>query len=309
MNKTRQLFFLLCTMFLFTTACSKDDNKIPAEESIKGIINALKGMSGLDQFANALSWLNFSAIETDQFTVFAVKNSVGRASLNTSGKEGITSEDVKHHMVSGSYRMADLTDGMVLMSLANDSIVVTKVGENVSINGIPLDGKEVKADKSIIYVISELLPVYHSLTTLFTVNECNGNWTPENNAAGFPVADASVKIYQQTDPDSDDFVLYKTLTTNAAGVVSFKHQQDIEYYYSVNKGKASNIHNGYILLGVYVSEEDINNSPETIRPVKPGDLKYADINYDGIINSDDKMEVPYLPIDSSEDGGITCYIY
>jgi len=53
---------------------------------------------------------------------------------------------------------------------------------------------------------------------------------------------------------------------------------------------------GYESLGFFTSQEDIDNSPDQSSlggPIIPGDLKYADINGDGIINERDRKAIGY----------------
>lgn len=47
---------------------------------------------------------------------------------------------------------------------------------------------------------------------------------------------------------------------------------------------------GYIALGYFTSDEDIQKSPHHIND-KPGDIKYADLNADGVINSEDVTKI------------------
>src|SRR3546814_10241242 len=53
----------------------------------------------------------------------------------------------------------------------------------------------------------------------------------------------------------------------------------------------------HIWLGYYESKEDIANSPVPAGTVKPGYLKYKDLNDDGVIDTDDRdyMGKPNLP--------------
>lgn len=44
---------------------------------------------------------------------------------------------------------------------------------------------------------------------------------------------------------------------------------------------------GYVCTGKYMSQEEIDNGPKTLGPVSVGDLKYEDLNGDGVIDSKD----------------------
>ena len=48
---------------------------------------------------------------------------------------------------------------------------------------------------------------------------------------------------------------------------------------------------GYICDGIFKSQEDIDNSPEQIWGAEPGDLKYRDLNGDGVVNQDDRTSL------------------
>ncbi|MBS7562919.1 TonB-dependent receptor [Mucilaginibacter sp. Bleaf8] len=60
------------------------------------------------------------------------------------------------------------------------------------------------------------------------------------------------------------------------------------------KGTSINEIYGYTAVGLFKSQEDINNSPSqsSFGVIRPGDIKYQDLNQDGIINS---LDAGYLP--------------
>lgn len=58
--------------------------------------------------------------------------------------------------------------------------------------------------------------------------------------------------------------------------------------YRQKAGKAADAIWGYKAVGLFVDDADIQSSPaQTFGEVKPGDIKYSDINSDGIIDDDD----------------------
>lgn len=69
---------------------------------------------------------------------------------------------------------------------------------------------------------------------------------------------------------------------------------DQQYAYLNRKGKPIDQQYGLIALGLYQSEEEINNSPRPSGIVRVGDIKYKDSNGDGAINEND-----YVPIGRS----------
>lgn len=50
---------------------------------------------------------------------------------------------------------------------------------------------------------------------------------------------------------------------------------------------------GYIATGLFQSQSEIDNAPTQLGDVRPGDIRYKDLNGDGIINSNDQTAVGY----------------
>lgn len=48
---------------------------------------------------------------------------------------------------------------------------------------------------------------------------------------------------------------------------------------------------GYVCEGIFKSQEEIDNSPKQVWGAVPGDLKYADINNDGVVNQNDRKSL------------------
>lgn len=64
------------------------------------------------------------------------------------------------------------------------------------------------------------------------------------------------------------------------------------YPYTCQTGYSINQARGYIALGLFKSYDDIRNSPQqTFGDVAPGDIKYKDVNGDGIIDSNDMVPI------------------
>ena len=71
-----------------------------------------------------------------------------------------------------------------------------------------------------------------------------------------------------------------------------KRDEVSEYDYLLAEGHALDAVRGYVCEGFFQSEEEIAESPrQTFGTVKPGDLKYKDINKDGVIDSKDQIDL------------------
>lgn len=72
-----------------------------------------------------------------------------------------------------------------------------------------------------------------------------------------------------------------------------------KYDYLERAGKPLDYYSGYIALGLFRDEDDVKFSPDQTsisgRKLRPGDIKYKDVNGDSIINSDDMVPLSYKP--------------
>lgn len=84
------------------------------------------------------------------------------------------------------------------------------------------------------------------------------------------------------------------------GNATYSHNEILEkdesfknFPYQYEKGYRVNQMKGLIDLGLFKDWDDIRNSPvqTTWGKVEPGDIKYKDVNADGVINNDDKVAI------------------
>lgn len=61
------------------------------------------------------------------------------------------------------------------------------------------------------------------------------------------------------------------------------------YSYLENNGFANNVQRGFVALGLFKDQQDVDMSPSQFGTVRPGDIKYKDVNGDGKITDDDKV--------------------
>ena len=77
--------------------------------------------------------------------------------------------------------------------------------------------------------------------------------------------------------------------------IDYYEENKLPYDYLSVTGKPFNILRGYIAEGLFSSKEEINTSADQsgFGRIRPGDIKYRDVNGDGIINDDDKVPLSY----------------
>ncbi len=79
--------------------------------------------------------------------------------------------------------------------------------------------------------------------------------------------------------------------------ITEKDEAEKNYAYRMRTGQKYGQNFGLVSLGYFDSEEDIKNSPEQkFGEVRPGDVKYKDINGDGVISIDDEVPIGYSNI-------------
>ena len=70
-----------------------------------------------------------------------------------------------------------------------------------------------------------------------------------------------------------------------------------ELWYKMDRGFQLNQSRGLIALGLFKDQEDIDSSPSqnllANKTILPGDIKYKDVNGDGVINDDDIVPLGY----------------
>jgi uncharacterized surface protein with fasciclin (FAS1) repeats len=251
--------FSLCML----NACENEENPTPepppskGEEAIQKIVEVLKESNPeVSQFVEILEKVNVTGLTQDELTVFAVKNT------NTASRTTVLdTASIKNHIAKGRYAKDDLTDGSTLTSINNETLYVTRTENDVLINGVKIEGNAIPAGNSYVYVVPEVIPTAEvplvplHATTIITK---------------LPTGEALAGVNIEAKDGRGN--LLGTFTTNENGEAIIQHQSDT-LSYVISKENFSNLHDGFLIAGM-----DEN-----------GNLIYADLNGDGLINVDDKV--------------------
>ena len=88
-----------------------------------------------------------------------------------------------------------------------------------------------------------------------------------------------------------NFTLRGNMTYSKNEIIERDEENSI-YTYKLQQGHRVNQARGLIDLGLFTDYDDIRNSPrQTFGEVMPGDIKYKDVNGDGIIDDNDRLAI------------------
>ncbi|MDB5111959.1 MAG: hypothetical protein JWR67_3073 [Mucilaginibacter sp.] len=123
-------------------------------------------------------------------------------------------------------------------------------------------------------------------TTTVEITVKDGNsWTPSNTTMNL-VSGATIKLYDtQTDIINNNPPKY-TATTDQSGKASIPVAYKNQYFFTAQKGKATNVViNGLLIVGIFQTQSEIQSSPSQTPAATIGSPKYLDTNGDGKITS------------------------
>lgn len=251
--------FSLCML----NACENEENPAPepppskGEEAIQEIVEVLKESNPeVSHFVEILEKVNVADLAQNELTVFAVKNT-----STASRATALDTASIKNHIAKGRYAKDDLTDGSTLTSINNETLYVTRTENDVLINGVKIEGNAIPAGNSYVYVVPEVIPTVE--IPLVPLHETT-------IITKLPTGEALAEVNIEAKDGRGN--LLGTFTTNENGEVIIQHQSDT-LTYAISKENFSNLHDGFLIAGM-----DEN-----------GNLIYADLNGDGLINVDDKV--------------------
>ena len=295
MKTVKLLFFMLLACSFSFLSCSSDDDgdggdskaKEEIKKQVEEITSTLEDNDDLSTFAEAFKALDVNSVPTKELTVFAFKNEAMESALKSD--TDLPQDILKRHIAEGSYDLAGLKKLKQLSALSGDKLSVVDSSGVVYVNGVSL-GNPTKVSNSTVFVINQMLPVAAKVDSTqnnarIQVLECNTNWSPENSDEGFPAEGALVKIYRS------DKSLYQTLKTDEFGEVVFTWNKGMSLYYSVERGDSKNLYKGYVIGGLFTSQQQMDSySGDYPAGEKAlGKLTFADLNGDGVINASDKV--------------------
>lgn len=87
-----------------------------------------------------------------------------------------------------------------------------------------------------------------------------------------------------------DYEVRGNFTVTKNKVLDYDEPNNL-YPYKMKKGKSLDYTEGFIALGLFRDSLDILNSPKHMDNIRPGDIKYKDVNGDGVINEDDIVPI------------------
>lgn len=251
--------FALCILH----ACSDEESPSPqpppskGQEEVQTIVKVLKESEPqVSQFVEILEKTNVADLQESQLTVFAVKNA--NAASRT---EKLDTASIKNHIIKGRYTKNELTEGSTLTSISNETLYVTREEDNIQINGIQIEGEAIPAGNSYVYVVPEVFPMLdgpivslHETTILVLL------------PTGEPLEGVTIEAQEGNGTVLGPF------TTDENGTAIISHQNDT-LTYVISKEDYSNLSDGFLIEGA-----DAN-----------GNLIFTDLNGDGIINVNDKV--------------------
>ncbi len=105
-------------------------------------------------------------------------------------------------------------------------------------------------------------------------------------------ADGNVSFMQELSPNFG--ITIRGNFTYSKNKVQNWEEAYLEYPYLEKSGYPYGVIRGYQALGLFKDQADIDYSPtQTFGDVMPGDIKYKDVNGDGVINTLDKVPLSY----------------
>lgn len=197
--------------------------------------------------------------------------------LSCSFGEGVMNADTSQVIVKAP-EGTDITQIIPQFQISENATIYPASGVATDFSS-PVNYTITSEDKSVVKVFKVIVikPVVK-----FTVYDCS-SWTPENMRT--LQVGATIKVYTDGSKVGTSQT-FDVLTTDSNGKATLYGSRSSNYYITVSKDAKSNIVNGFVLLGTYNSQVEVDSSPDP--NAKVGGLRYMDVNGDGLLNNNDK---------------------
>ncbi|ARS40594.1 hypothetical protein CA265_13370 [Sphingobacteriaceae bacterium GW460-11-11-14-LB5] len=233
---------------------------------------------------NNLKFLNY----------FKIRGSYGIVGNDNVGLDLTTYAYLSTYVPTGTYQFGDSNttyNGLAEGKLGNDKLTWEKERKA----NIGFDAQLFKSKVNITFDYFDNFR-YNIITTRTTVGDVVGITLPEVNMGKVSNKGMELEIgYTNRDHKLGYFV--KGNIAIAKNKVLERDEERKKYPWLQLTGQPVGQPFGWQWIGFYQSPEDVANSPGTAFKPQVGDLKYADLNGDGIINDDDKGPIgfPVVP--------------
>ncbi len=299
----KNLYLLTFSVLLFT-ACSKKDKPAPPPPTPTGSgVGAAVGkqLSATDSLSSFNGYYKTATLSDQDvatgITVFAPANSTfgnGQVLLNGGLPD---SSQLKDYIVKGLLKAADLTDNKSLTTLSGKTLTVTVKGSDVRVNGVSINlASAYTGDGFIIYSASRLW----NAAAVFSWTIWDATTSSVSKPTGDLATGAAVALYNsQADYASGAKAVY-SITTGNDGLATFNGVRPGTYYVVASKGQINNVFNVYneTLNNAYFGYAASNVTDSA------GNIKWKDLNADGLINTSDMVAVPALTVQPNKDASL-----
>lgn len=231
MNK-KLLMYLCGVVVCFMAACSDNDDGQPkppekpkeTPEVITEVVETMQEtVPQASDFVEVMKKADLTGVTAEKITVFAVRNELTYTRANA----GLDTVSVKRHIVVGTHKKEELEDGQELTSVSGEKLLVSKAGDEISINGVVVAGEPVQAGDSYIYVVPKVIPARENGSTepilhytTFKVGELTGDYYGNSS----PLEGVVIKALNST---RDSLGFYKT---ESSGEITISHASDTIFY-------------------------------------------------------------------------------
>jgi len=327
---------MVAVVLSFVFGCKKDPVNPPEEsrkpaEVIDNLISSLETTETISVFVDALKGLSLSATEVEEgITVFAPLNDEdaqiqpqarmmgNKMSAQAFGADDLSPMVLKDHIVKGVLKLADLTNGRVLISLSGKELKISRIGDTIWINGVQIGSDEMGATvDQVVYTVKTLLSgtsVDDELqTTSLEVTVWDATaWAP-GQPSGVEAMSGTVWLYASQQDYANGVAAYEA--TIDTGKALFEDIEPGLYGIVVESGDKGSIfyqttepqegyYFGMVPAGIFQSQAEIDEWPVMQPDAAVGNFKWTDVNSDGVINGQDVVRLPYEQAEV-KDGRVT----